>query len=334
MPDTIIPEIDEFRIAATWDRLPQNLQDIAPQETIQRIDPVNPWTYRTRGQVRPEPSISEPQAVLESSQEHQDMIERIGNIIGDTGRNTTTSFYDLSSKPFPDFFSDKKINNPKVMDAEILKEIKLKFKYVPIRISDKSGFIDVKNNVVYTKEWIWNGKLEKLYYTKSNIKNNVDEIIKKYFDINSLNNNCSIFVKDYIKSSKLFQLKEKKRVLVGKKVSIIELNLLSSVKRSDSKESIIRIKVNGEENSTRFHIDDLDFVYPNFNGYTIPKDRTIKIGSNVILINDKFVKTLKKGEKYKVDQIIKNGNKVYAYITPKNITDKQELVNIKKLKVI
>jgi hypothetical protein len=336
MPEELIPG----EVAGRWARINGVPLNETPIESIEPISiPEQPsgWIFRNRTQSIPEPIINNAEPSLPSSEEHEEIMERMRVIIRDSRRVNNTPFYDTSIKksvPFPDFFGDKRVANPKIIDTETIKEIKLKFKYIPISISEKQGFIDIQNNCIYNKEWRYNSKIEKLYYTKSNIKNNIDDIIKKHFDINSLNNNCSIFVKDYIKSSKLFQLKEKKRVLVGKRVSIVDLSLLLNVKRSENKESIIRIKVNGEDNSTRFHIDDLDIVYPNFNGYLTPKDRTIKIGSNVTLVNDKFIKTLKKGEKYIVDQIVKNGNKVYAYITPNHITDKQELVNVKKLKVI
>jgi hypothetical protein len=76
----------------------------------------------------------------------------------------------------------------------------------------------------------------------------------------------------------------------------------------------------------------LAFVYPNFNGYNTPKDRTIKKGSEVKVIYDQKLHPLTKGDVGVVQDLALIGQKVFANIEFK---DKgiNKRINIKNCKL-
>lgn len=203
------------------------------------------------------------------------------------------------------------------------------FKYIPIMYDGNYGFYDPKNEkLVYFKNY---NQLRRTNNSKFSIIVKYTKInnVFEYLDINSLFMYCKFKVKSCNDSIKLFKYKKLKNEMLNKEYPGTKLGLLMNVKKSDV--PVNTIYLNNNNKNTRFLLSDIEIIYPNINGYYPKKDRTITKGSNVKVINDKHSLHLKKGEKVKVLDLKKVGNKTYAGIKIKNNIIYERLNKFKKI---
>lgn len=222
-------------------------------------------------------------------------------------------------------------NNKTNLSFEKLEKI---FKYIPIRYKGKYGFY--YNNYIITLEQERN-KYGDIIFNKDNkpkIKrnfykfNNGNEIIK-YFSLDALKNLCKFQVINYLKSSKLFLFGNEKKVMVDKLVEITNLELQISVKKSKDLENTVYIDCNGR--NLRFSLDDIKIIYPNVNGWSIPKEKEIKDGSLAKIADNKSYRHIKKGTEVKINYVKEVGKIKYASFTYEN---KTMFEKINKFKVV
>lgn len=99
----------------------------------------------------------------------------------------------------------------------------------------------------------------------------------------------SIEIIGYDISSKLLGLKSVKEKYVGRKFKPGNYSIVFGISRKLDKEvCIIKIYDDNLNREIGFSVADVKFSLPNLSGYSIPKDKTIKIGDIVKLKKDEF----------------------------------------------
>lgn len=185
-------------------------------------------------------------------------------------------------------------------DVKIIEGIKLSYRF---KIYKKS---ELKTN--YNK--IGDNALNRFY---SSPKAKEEYKIKEIED--TILQSCIVLIKKSQDSSKSFGFGPTKREMVGKyyKIDNITYNVFN--KETNKNESLITIKNEKLGKSLKFYLSDVEIIIPSPNSwlksYNLPKDRTIKIGSNVKLVNNKNLK-LDKNTKLLVHSI--KGEKQYIAI--------------------
>ncbi len=164
-------------------------------------------------------------------------------------------------------------------DVKIIEGKKLSYKF---KIYKSSEF---KHN--YHK--IGESTINRFY---SNAANKNQAIIKNIED--SILLSSIVLIKKCEESIKSFGFGPTKRQMVGNyyKIDNISYNVLN--KETNKNESIITIKNEKLGKSLKFYLSDVEIIIPDptswLKSYNLPKDRTIKIGSNVKLVNNKNLK--------------------------------------------
>lgn len=217
------------------------------------------------------------------------------------------------------------VSNTNVLKV-IMKELKDtdttfdKFKYKPVASGHTLGFLKDGKFIVAFKDF--DNKIC-LDFPKKNIK---------YFNgsVKPLLEFCQFKVINYIESAKLFKFTEAKKKLVGKIVNIENIELNAEVKSSTEKHDTLFV-LTEEGKRLRFLLSDIEIIYPNINGYNIPKDRSIKEGEIVRIKDDRRI-SIKRNEQVKVLKVKTVGNKKYAQIESRT---KQKLYTpLNKLRVL
>ena len=221
---------------------------------------------------------------------------------------TADRFNDIYTTNTSWFTNDSGTSKPSINKDKMTNEkLKSIFKYIPIRYDYNDGFYDYKNNKIVL--FYSNGKTNVL-----SVPRNIN--ILDYFSETPLIKICKFKVKDYRKSSELFKFGGIKKELVGKEVSISQLELEVKVKRSDNLENTLYI--NHSDRRYRFVLEDIEIIYPNINGYHLKKDRKIRPGNKVRVINDRHMNNVKRNDIIKVTEIKKIGNKQYVGFEKEN----------------
>lgn len=224
-----------------------------------------------------------------------------------------------------------------IPNDEYIKNIINVFEYLPIKINGNYGWYDKKNNRIVTiiKESVKNKIRPWIVSIKNNIKiYKPEEIglsekdIIQYFHGHNLKI-CEFQVINYIDSGKIFKFTNEKKEVVGKKFEALQIDLDFKSKNSDVPINTIVLKL--PTGNRRFVLSDVKIIYPNINGYCESKDRTIKPGVKVKVINDKHT-IFKKNELVVVNDVKKVGSKKYAVFAINENTVK--LYNINKFKTI
>lgn len=200
--------------------------------------------------------------------------------------------------------STKKSSNIRVKDGV---DTRILFKYIPVSTYNQSGFI-VDNKWIVSVDKKGAIKYEE---TPISITSN-----NKFIDLSVLIDQCEFRVINYIDSAKMFKFTEAKKALVGKIVKVSNIGIGDVVKKVDIPQNTIHV-VNEEGRNLRFLLSDIEIIYPNISSFNPPKDRIVKKGSIVKVVNDKRI-SIPKNERVKVLDIKVLGNhkwsKKYAII--------------------
>jgi hypothetical protein len=211
------------------------------------------------------------------------------------------------------------------------------FKYIPVSISSVThGWYDHDNQrIVYyepvkvdpnTMRYPWRNRCGKSLEIKT--KEVHENYVPGLLSVFKLRN-CSFIVKNYIDSGKLFKFTNEKKEAVGKQFEALEIHLGSTIKNSTEPVNTIILKL--PTGNRRFVLSDVQIIYPNVKGFNESKDRTIKVGQNIKVIDDKHT-IFKKNDIVKASDIVRIGQK--QYLVFKRPDEKEKVYNIKKFKVI
>lgn len=210
------------------------------------------------------------------------------------------------------------------------------FKYIPIRLYGNYGWYDPENKrfviieklVIQNKKKPWITKINKkiVFYKLSDLNINESDVVK--FFHGDLLKKCQFKVKNYIDSSKIFKFTNEKKEAVGKIYEALEIVFSYQSKNVTNPINTIILKLpNGNR---RFILSDVEIQYPNIKGYCETKDRVIKAGIKVKVIDDKH--TIFKKNDIVIPSLIKKiGLKSYAVFEVNNTV---KLYNINKFKTI
>lgn len=181
------------------------------------------------------------------------------------------------------------------------------FKYIPCRYKSTDGFIYNNKMLFRVSEEQKNGKLLSVIRQRE-LPENVNYV--DYFSVASLLKNCKFILRDYVKSSKLFKYSAEKKSVLNQELEVVKIELQVKLKNKEQLENVITAKINGKE--LRCSLDDVEIVYPNVNGWTVRKDRKIFIASEVLIKNNKNLRSIPKNTSLVVANIKKVGTKEYA----------------------
>jgi len=217
--------------------------------------------------------------------------------------------------------------SPKAINEQ---EVKL-LEYIPIRSSWTRGFYVKKDD---GKHYLVG--LEEQSSSTEDKKRLFGILLPEGFDpmgaidATAITKYCKFIVKDYVKSSRLFKFTDLKKSLVGKTLNGCEIEFDSKIKSTDEKFATVKLIIDEEnDKKTRFLLSDLQIVYPNIKGFNPPKDRTLRVGVNA-KISDNRKLQIPRNEQVKVVSIKKIGEKSYAVV---NYNNKKVMVNSKSLKI-
>lgn len=157
---------------------------------------------------------------------------------------------------------------------------------------------------------------------------------------------CNLYVKilNYEESSSLFGFKPTKKEMMGKYYKIDNIDYNQICKKDDIERSVVEVYNNELGKNFKFILSDLEVQIPDLTefikGYNPPKDRNVKVGLNVKVINNKLTR-LNIGDRLKVIDIPKKNIPVHnqykdrcTLILCVNEQGKQFNLKIKQVKVI
>lgn len=117
---------------------------------------------------------------------------------------------------------------------------------------------------------------------------------------------CLVKVINYNESGDVFGYKPSKKEMLGKYFRIIDIDYNYYHESTKTTKSIITLNNTKNNRDLKFLITDLEFIVPDptlwLKSYNKPKDRTIRLGVNVKVVDDKYG-SVTKGEKLKVKNI-------------------------------
>lgn len=197
----------------------------------------------------------------------------------------------------------------------------------------------LKNSTNTNKKILYFNNINLGKFSNDHLENNV---LSKYknnilgYNINSrIKILCFVKIKDYKVSSEIFGYSKLKKNMYesGQYFKIENILLDHTCKKDSIVRNIIEIKLNNR--NYKFDIEDIEFILPSFDnivkGYNKPKDRVIKPGVRVKVIDNRKTR-FNKNEILTVDSVqTLNKGKVYATVKG---DDKKGIINSKKIKVI
>lgn len=171
-------------------------------------------------------------------------------------------------------------------------------------------------------------------FNSKNLFDSFPNMLHSLGEIDKVKSLCFVRVKSCSNSIKIFGYGNVKKNMLenGENYKIAQI-LPSFKSKKDGKErDVIEVTVNNR--NVKFLIEDLEFIFPDINlllkGYTAPKNREIKIGSHVKLIDNRKI-GLPKNVKLKIEDTEKIGSKTYCIV---NYNNKTYPILKNKLKVI
>lgn len=216
------------------------------------------------------------------------------------------------------------------------------FKYIPVILKNKEGFYHNGNIYVKYKKKINKFKapndnkftlnlkhkvIEDRYINKLEITKCKEENIQKLFSLNPLKKMCKFKIIGFEESGRLFEYTALKRTKVDSYAEVIKIELQVEVKKSNKLENTITLLVDDKE--LRFLLDEVEIIYPNINGWTATKDRSIKEGLSVKIIDNRRYRSIPIGTKLVVDNIKNIGSIKYIGYKINNKTIYDRITNYK-----
>lgn len=248
------------------------------------------------------------------------------NLVGTRNENKVSESVNNNLKVV--FSSNEKLNSTELLRI---------FKYVPVIISGCPGWYDPSNKRVVAKikevtknpirPWVVDSSKYKIKFWSLDSLGITEQEIWKIFHHASLRT-CKFKVKDYVESGKIFKFTNEKKEALNKEFEALDITIGFESKNSDKQLDTIILKL--PTGNRRFVLSDVEIIYPNIKGYSETKDRTIKAGSKIRVVDDKHT-IFKRNDIVVPTAIKKIGSKNYALF---EVSSGVKAYNINKFKTI